>query len=98
VNPKDSYALGIMAICEAMLGEKRSALESLRKGLELTPADPEMLFKAALLYNHFGDVPQSLIWLKKTLANGFSPTTVRDTPDFDQLHANPQFQELLRPK
>jgi len=98
VNPKDSYALGIMAICDAMLGHKRSALESLRKGLQLTPADPEMLFKAALVYNHFGDVPQTLIWLKRTLAQGFSPTTVRDTPDFDQLHANPQFQELLRLK
>jgi tetratricopeptide (TPR) repeat protein len=98
VNPKDSYALGIMAICDAMLGEKRSALESLRKGLDLTPADPEMLFKAALLYNHFGDAPQALIWLGKALAKGFSPTTVRDTPDFDQLHADPQFQELLRPK
>ena len=45
MNPKDSYALGIMAVCDAMLGEKRSALESLRKGLELTPADPEMLSK-----------------------------------------------------
>ncbi len=96
VNPKDAYALGTLAICHAMLGEKKPALESLRKGLELTPADPEMLFKAALVYSQFGDVSRALTWLEKTLSVGFSRTTVRDTPDFDHVRTDPRFQELLR--
>jgi serine/threonine protein kinase/Flp pilus assembly protein TadD len=98
VNPKDADALGILTICHAMLGEKKPALESLRKGLQLTPADPELLFKAALVYNQFDDVPQALSWLEKALSVGFSQTTVRDTPNFDHLRSDPHFQELLRPK
>ena len=74
------------------------ALEFLRKGLQLTPADPELLFKAALVYNQFGDVPQALSWLEKAVSEGFSQTTVRDTPNFDHLRSDPRFQELLRPK
>jgi serine/threonine protein kinase/tetratricopeptide (TPR) repeat protein len=98
VNPKDADALGILTICHAMLGEKKLALESLRKGLQLTPADPELLFRAALVYNQFGDVPEALSWLGKAMSEGFSQTTVRDTPNFDHLRSDPSFQELLRPK
>ncbi|MGB8325767.1 MAG: tetratricopeptide repeat protein, partial [Candidatus Acidiferrum sp.] len=53
INPKDAYVMGVLAICRAMLGEKKAALESLQGGLRLTPDDPEMRFKAALIYNHF---------------------------------------------
>jgi serine/threonine-protein kinase len=96
VNPKDAYSLGIRAICYAMLNEKKQALASLQEGLKLSPADPEMLFKAALVHNQFGNMPQTLNWLEKALSVGFSPTTVRDTPNFDHLHNDPRFQKLLR--
>ncbi len=98
VNPKDVSSLGTLAICHAMLGEKKAALEFLRKGLELSPDDPGMLFKAALVHNHFGDIPQTFIWLKRALAGGISAVRVRDTPDFERLGGEPRFQELLRAK
>ncbi len=98
VNPKDAYALSIVAICRAMLGEKQSALDSLQKGLQISPADPGLAFKAALIYNHFGDTPEAFSWLEKALSEGFSAITVRDTPDFDYLHTDPRFQELFRAK
>jgi Flp pilus assembly protein TadD len=60
VNPKDVGAVGILAICHAMRGEKTPALKALRRGLQLAPQDPEMLFKAALVYNHFGDFTEAL--------------------------------------
>src|SRR5947209_19309713 len=37
VNPQDLYSFGILAICHAMLGEKKPALESLRRGSLLSP-------------------------------------------------------------
>jgi tetratricopeptide (TPR) repeat protein/TolB-like protein len=98
VNPKETETLGVVAVCQAMLGEKSSALRYLSQGLRLAPNDPEMLFKAALVHNLSGEVNPTLQWLAKALAAGYSPTIVRDSPNFDALRSNPRFQELLRPK
>jgi len=98
INPKDAYVLGILAICHAMLGEKKAALEALQRALRLTPNDPEIRFKAALIYNHFGDLPETLSWLEKANSVGFSRTTIRDTPDFDDLRNDPGFKKLISEK
>ena len=81
-----------------MRDEKKAALESLQGALRLTPDDPETRFKAALIYNRFGDLPETLSWLEKAAAVGFSRTTIRDTPDFDDLRNNDRFQKLLGQK
>ncbi len=98
VNPQDLHAFGILAICHAMLGEKKPALESLRSGLQLSPGDPYLRFQAALVHNQFGESDQAIAWLDKALAAGYSPSRIRDIPNFDALRADPHFQELLRGK
>ena len=55
-----------------------------------------MRFKAALVHDQFGEIDQALGWLGKALDAGYSPTTVRDTPNFDPLRSDPRFQDLLR--
>lgn len=95
INPKDGYTLGIAAVCYAMLGDKKQALESLQEALRISPGDPEMLFKAALIHNQFGNISQALIWLEKATSAGFSRSTIWNTPDFDHLHNDPRFQKLL---
>jgi len=96
VNPKDSYAYGVLAICHAMLGEKKPALDALQQGLKLSPGNPFLLFQAALVYNQFEEPEKAIDWLSKALAAGYSPSRARDLPNFDHLRAKPQFQELLR--
>ena len=96
VNPRDAYALGVVAYCYAMLGERKPAFDYLQRGLKLAPQDSEMRFKAALIYNQFGDTAQTLSWLTKALAGGFSATIVRDTPNFDLLRTNPKFEALFQ--
>jgi len=53
VNPKNSYSYGVLAICHAMLGEKKLALSPGERA-PASSADPFLLFQAALVYNQFG--------------------------------------------
>jgi eukaryotic-like serine/threonine-protein kinase len=95
-NSRDAYAVGVLAYCHAMLGERKPALEYLQRGLKMTPEDSEMRFKAALVYNQFADSANTLKWLKSALASGVSAANVRDTPNFDSLRPDPRFQELIQ--
>jgi len=63
--------------------------------LEIAPADAEVLFRAAILNNHFGHKYKTLDFLTKAVAAGYSRTVLRDTPDFDHLKDDPQFRALL---
>ena len=96
VNPRNSYSYGVLAICHAMLGEKKLALDALGSGLQLSSADPFLLFQAALVYNQFGQSDEAIAWLKKAQTAGYSQARIRDYPNFDSLWINPRSQELLR--
>jgi len=96
LDPKDSGKLGILAICSAMLGERSAALNVLHKAFLVSPDDPNLSFRAALIYNQFGDREQTLHWLAKSHAGGFPLNRIRDYPNFDPLHSDPRFENLLQ--
>ena len=98
LNPRDAIARAMMAQYFAMLNRRPQALDSLHSALEIEPANPEVLFRAALIYNHFGDTENSLGWLRKAIEAGFSPSTARDFPDFESLQSNQTFRELISTK
>jgi tetratricopeptide (TPR) repeat protein/predicted Ser/Thr protein kinase len=98
VNPNNSYSYGVLAICHAMLGEKKLAMDALGSGLHLSPADPFLLFQAALVYNQFGESDETIAWLKKAQTAGYSQARIRDYPNFDSLWKNPRSKELLKVK
>jgi serine/threonine protein kinase/tetratricopeptide (TPR) repeat protein len=97
VNAHDAYTLSVMAVCEAMLGEKKPALEAIGRALQEKTQDPELRFRAAVVYSQLGDKSEALAWLEKAVAAGYSPRTIRDSPNFDSLQTEPRFIRLLRP-
>ena len=98
VNPNDAETYGIEAVCSAMLGAKPSALESLQRGLRIAPRNPTLAFQAAIIYNQFQQMPETIDWLKKAQASGYSEARIRDYPNFDFLRSTPRFQEFFRPQ
>jgi tetratricopeptide (TPR) repeat protein len=94
-NPKDSFALAFTADYYAMLDQEQQARETMARALEIAPADAEVLFRAAILYNHFGDTKNTLDFLTRSVASGYSRTVIRDTPDFNQLKNDAHFLTLL---
>ncbi len=64
--------------------------------LRLNPQSPGLLFKAGVAYQQLGETQRALEVLEKAVAAGVSPATVRDTPNFDGLRANPRFMKLIQ--
>jgi len=95
VNPRDAGILAFTADYYAMLGQGKEAREQLAQALELTSTDADVLFRAAILHNHFGDTEKTIEYLDKAVAAGFSPTVIRDTPDFDYLKGDKRYRRLL---
>jgi eukaryotic-like serine/threonine-protein kinase len=95
VNPRDSENLGFVAVYNAMIDDKKAAMNNLGRALAVAPKDADVLFKAAFVYSHLGDTDQALTWLKKALNAGYPKSAVRDTPEFDHLLTDPRFQGLM---
>jgi serine/threonine-protein kinase len=95
LNPNDGQSYGILAICHAMLGEKKAALDALQRGLQFSSADPLLFFQAAVVYHQFGDSDRTIDWLKKAKSAGYSRTRIQDYPNFDSLWRNPRSQEIF---
>jgi tetratricopeptide (TPR) repeat protein len=95
VSPQDAELQGELASCYAILGDKETAVAHLSRAMELGHSNKDVLFYAAVVYNDLGETPEALEWLQKALTAGFSASIVRDSPEFDNLRNNPQFQQLL---
>jgi tetratricopeptide (TPR) repeat protein len=95
INPKDSTVLAFRATYNAMADDKGAALADLQQAQQLTPADANVNFRAALVYNHLGDSLRCLASLEKAVDAGYPASAIRDTPDFDHLRDNPRVRQLL---
>jgi tetratricopeptide (TPR) repeat protein/DNA-binding winged helix-turn-helix (wHTH) protein/TolB-like protein len=98
VNPSDGLTTAYVADYSAMLEEKTKAFADIDRALKLSPNDGDVLFRAAVVYNHFGDDNKTLGLLQSAVQHGFSATTIRDTPDFDHLNNNQVFAALAAKK
>ena len=95
VNPRDGDGWAFVASYYAMLGDRPQAQESLQRAISVTPTDPDVAFRAAIVYMHAGDTERCLEWLKKAVDEGFSRPSIRDLPDFDPLRGNATFRALV---
>ena len=95
VNSRDAEVLSSLAMYHAMRGERKPALDTLNAALALNPKNPGLLFNAGITYQQLGDTERALDALEKSVAAGTSPATLRDTPNFDVLRANPRYLKLV---
>ena len=95
VNPRDFEILGYVAMYHAMCEERKPAIENLDAALRLNPKSPDLLFTAGIVYQQLGETSLALDSLERAVAGGISPTTLRDTPNFDNLRDNTRFLRLI---
>jgi tetratricopeptide (TPR) repeat protein/TolB-like protein len=97
VNPRDTDVLSDLASYWSMLGDRKRALDYLDRSL-LGKNEKELLYQAAVVYNHLHETGTALEWLNKALAAGYSKTMAGKMPDWDNLRDNPRYQTLMQQK
>jgi eukaryotic-like serine/threonine-protein kinase len=95
VNPKDGRVLAYRGTYLAMLDRQEEATTSVQKALLAAPNDPDVQFRAAILFNHFGNTNLVVDSLRKAMAGGVTAEMIRDTPDFDHLQTDSEFKNLM---
>jgi serine/threonine-protein kinase len=95
VNPRDAEVLSSLAMYHAMRGERKPALDKLEGALGVSPKNPGLLFNAGITYEQLGDTQHAIDALEKAVAGGISAATLRDTPNFEGLRANPRYMKLI---
>jgi Flp pilus assembly protein TadD len=98
VDPRDQEALGILAVCHAMVNDRPGAMDLLQRAFAVGPQDADLNFKAAIVYTQLQDEDRAVQRLGKAIAAGYSPKLASETPIFDQYRSNPRVQDLFRPK
>jgi serine/threonine protein kinase/Flp pilus assembly protein TadD len=96
VNPRDVNPLRVMAMSEAMLNERRQAIDAIERAIQIAPKNPLVLYYAALVHAQFREHKLTLEWLRKSLDAGTTVAQVKDSPLFDFLSQKSEFQALLR--
>lgn len=94
VNPNDSETWAYVGEYSAMIEDRRAAEEAIQHVNRLGTTDPLVMLRLSLIYNHFGEMNQTLVWLKKAVSAGLPRFFIRDTPDFEKLKGNPDFQAV----
>jgi serine/threonine-protein kinase len=98
VNPRDGVALSLLATYYAMSGDKARAEVALTRAAAVIPDSADLSYRAAVVHNHFGETSLTLQSISKALSAGYSAKLIRDAPDFDALHGNVRFMQLVQSK
>ena len=92
VNPNDIETWAYLGEYSAMIDDRRTGEQAIQQVTRLGTTDPLIMFRLALIHNHFGETDQTLAWLRKAVTAGLPRFFIRDTPDFEKLQGNPTFQ------
>ena len=94
VNPKDSAALGDLAICFAKKGNSKQALKFITRARSIDPKDSSLMYEEATIYALAGQSREAFATLTQALQNGYPMQEARSDPELKSLHQLPEFNRL----
>ncbi|SRR6266498_2524909 len=96
INPGDPKLMTELALCQSMLGKSKQAIALIRQAQKRSPSDPEVMFRAAEIYEQSGNHAAALDWLGRAVRAGYSTSDIEHDPTFAGLHENPQYKQQVR--
>ncbi|HVR41883.1 MAG TPA: protein kinase [Thermoanaerobaculia bacterium] len=93
LNPSDAGVHARLATAYAWSGDRRRAEAHLAKALELAPADPAVMLRAALLANHRGRPDEAFEWIRRAVAAGHEMPAILHDPELRSLRDRADFRK-----
>jgi len=94
-NPRDAVTRSRVGVFRARLGQIEEALGDIAAAQRLAPANPEVLYNAALANALAGRLDRAVDALQAALKCGYQADLIRRDPDLAELRANPRLKKLL---
>jgi serine/threonine protein kinase/tetratricopeptide (TPR) repeat protein len=95
VNPRDTDALGYLALYEAKSGEPEKALPFIAQALALAPKDINVLGMAVEVYAVVGDQQKALQCLEGAVQGGYPKFELERNPELAGLRDSPKYREVM---
>jgi tetratricopeptide (TPR) repeat protein len=95
VNPRDTDALGYLALYEAKSGDLEKAHPPIGQALALAPKDVNVQAMAAEVYAVTGDQQKALDCLKSAVQGGYPRFEIEANPELDGLRNDPRYREIM---
>jgi eukaryotic-like serine/threonine-protein kinase len=95
LNPKDATRHAFLAVCHLELGDRASALRHADDALQLSPGNPEIMYRAATVYAGVGQTEKAIAKLREALEAGYSAAIVEHSTGVDPLRELPEFKKLV---
>lgn len=95
VNRSDAQALSLLAWAESRLGRRSEAIRHLAEAVALAPADPEVLYRKAVVHATLGQHAEAVGALGVALERGSSRVLARQDPDLAPLRERTEFKALV---
>ncbi len=94
LNPRQGGVLADLANMYSRTGKAALANDLVRKALEASPEDVEVIYQTGSVYEQLGDRKRALELIGRALAKGYSIDLVRRSPTLTELRKDPQFASI----
>ncbi len=95
VNPRDTDALGALALYEAKSGALEKARQLIGQALTIAPTDVAVLSKAVEVYSLAGEQQKALDCLKGAVQAGYPRFELEANPELARLRNDPRYREIM---
>jgi tetratricopeptide (TPR) repeat protein/TolB-like protein len=96
INPQDTKLMVELALCDSTLGKQTQAIALIRQARSHAPADPEIMFRTAEIYQQGGDHAAALDWLDKAARAGYSVADIQHDPTFQGIRDDPRYKQIVQ--
>jgi serine/threonine-protein kinase len=96
ISPRDPKLMIELALCDSALGKPKEATNLIRRAHMLSPSNPEILFRAAQIYEQSGDHDAALNWLGQAARKGYSISDIQHDPSFQHLREDRRYKLLVQ--